>query len=228
MKKYTVDKDRVFYFDDYFFSKPLPMPLADAASFEEIGPWFAKDHRHVYFLHNVVEGADPASFTYLGGYNDQWAKDRARAYHFQPTKAARQYRIFESDSLDRFCILPNARFCEYAGDTECIYHRGKKIRGADAPSFEVMITDDLGTSGQPSIHFARDVGRIYFDGQPIKDAVRDTFAVIRQSGIGHQEYGVDVRSAYCQSQKTGKLAALPHSDLPAVVREYVHKTRKPQ
>ncbi len=108
------------------------MPDADADSFEELAMTGSRDGRHVYFLHNIVAEADPASFTYLGGYNDQWAKDRTQAYHFVPTKAARQYRVLSSASLDRFAILPACPFSEYAGDSERVYYRGKLIRGAHA------------------------------------------------------------------------------------------------
>jgi hypothetical protein len=44
----------VSYLDNYYFNKPKSMPEVDAASFETIGDWFAKDRDHVYFLHRVV------------------------------------------------------------------------------------------------------------------------------------------------------------------------------
>ena len=91
MSNYRIEGGRVAYFDDYYFRKPLPMPQADAASFEPVDRWFARDRNHVYFLYNIVEGAMPASFTVLGGYNDFWAKDAGQAWYFCPSKAAKQF-----------------------------------------------------------------------------------------------------------------------------------------
>jgi DKNYY family len=220
MSNYLIDAGRVYYLDGYYFDKPALIPDADYSSLEVLGKWFARDHLHVYFLYRAVDGADPSMFTYLGGYNDHWAKDHAQAYYFWPTKAARQYRGLASDSVDRFAILPNCRFTEYAGDAEYIYYRGKRVRGADAPSFQVMTQVDWGDGADlRSFHFARDAERIYFDGQSIKEADYHSFAVIHEPGLGHQEYGVDARNAYYQSQKTGKIAMISHGDLPAPVRE---------
>src|SRR5271155_5529239 len=108
--KYVIENARVSYVDNYFFHKPQPMAEADAATFESIGDWFAKDRRHVYFLYRVVEGADPQRFVYLGGYNSQWAKDKNTAYYFWPSRAAGRQWAIESESLDAFEILPHGRF----------------------------------------------------------------------------------------------------------------------
>lgn len=221
MSKYVIEGNRVFYCHDYFFKKPVLMPEADHSSFEVIDSWFAKDDRHVYFLYRVVDGADPARFIYLGGTAiDYWAKDRARAYHFTPTKAARQFRPLASESLGRFAILPNCRFSEYAGDAERIYRRGRLIRGAHAPSFHVMVEEEWGKSEQlPSCHFARDASRIYFNGQPIKEADHASFKVVREPGIGHEEFGVDIANAY-YGNYLDRLTKISHDRLPAAVREH--------
>src|SRR5579871_5334521 len=116
MKEYIVHNDQVSYLDNYYFDEPKAMPGADAETFEQIGRWFGRDRHHVYFLHAIVEEADPISFVVLGGYNDFWAKDREHAFHFRPSKSARNIRALQSQSLDRFAILPACRFDEYAGD----------------------------------------------------------------------------------------------------------------
>jgi DKNYY family len=228
VKNYVISTGKVYFFDDYFFSKKLLMPDADPASFEALGDWFARDRRHVYFLHNIVAEADPGSFVCLGGYNDHWAKDRIQAYHFVPTKAARQYRALQSNSLDRFAILAGCPFCEYAGDDERVYYRGKLIRGAHAPSFRAMIADRMGeVAGASSYHFTRDHARIYFDGQALTAADYNSFTVIHEPGLGHLEYGVDANGAYHKSRRTGKLAALAHADLPEPVRAHFFKGSAP-
>ena len=79
------------------------MPEAHAATFEQIHRWFARDKDRVYFLHNVVEGADPGTFTVLGWVFQQPGRKTVLApHHFEPSKAARNIRRIESKSLDRF------------------------------------------------------------------------------------------------------------------------------
>jgi hypothetical protein len=45
--KYLIEGDRVNFLDNYYVSKPQPIPEADAASFHAIGDCFAKDRRNV-------------------------------------------------------------------------------------------------------------------------------------------------------------------------------------
>jgi hypothetical protein len=218
-QEYVIKDENVAYLDDYYFEEPKPMPEAHAATFEQIHRWFARDKDRVYFLHNVVEGADPGTFTVLGGYSNTWTKDRARAYHFEPSKAARNIRRIESKSLDRFVILKGGRFNEYAGDAERIYRHGRLIRGADAVTFRVMKNACKGEdAGEPSFGYARDKARIYHQGKPITDVSLETFAAIRLAGIGHQEYGVDGVSGFYESYRTGKMARIAFAELPEAVR----------
>jgi hypothetical protein len=219
-QKYVIKGTSVAYFDDYYFKEPKPIPEADAATFAQIGRWFAHDERHVYFLHNIVDGADPATFTVLGGYsNDHWAKDSVRAYHFAPSKAARNIRVIASNSIDRFAILPSARFDEYAGDAERVYRCGRLIRAADAATFRVLQNACKGEDeGDPSFSFARDKTRAYYDGRPLADINLETFAAIRLSGIGHNEYGTDGLSGFYARHSVGKMVRVSFVELPAAVR----------
>jgi hypothetical protein len=223
MSNYVIDKKGVHFLDGYFHAKPKPMPEADPASLTAIGPWFAKDRRHVYFLFNIVEGADPASFVHLGGYNDHWAIDSASAWHFQPTKAARNYRAIASDNPASFRILAGTRFSEYAGDSVNIYRAGKNIVGADAASFEILAQIDPENieSKPPSFHFARDARRVYFDGRPIKGADPSGFRVVHEAGLGHREYGISGAQIYCQDRKTGRVTTPPPAEVPDSVRRFL-------
>ena len=218
-QKYVIKDDNVAYLDGIFFHKSKPIPEADAATFEPIGHWFARDKHRVYFLHNVVEGADPTTFAVLGGYSDFWAKDRIRAYHFWPSKAARNIRSLESKSLDRFAILPGARFAEYAGDATRVYRRGRLIRGADASTFRVMKNACNGDDeGAASFSFARDKARVYYEGKPLADVSLEDFAAIRLPGIGHNEYGTDGVSGFYESYRAGKMVRVSFAELPEGVR----------
>jgi hypothetical protein len=126
---YIIQGDSVAYVDNYFFSKPQPIPEADPATFEVITKWFARDHHHVYFLYRVVDVADPGSFIVLGGYSCRWAKDRSFAYYFWPSKAAKQWRALKSESLGSFQILPDGPCSEYARDNETLFYKGKPSGG---------------------------------------------------------------------------------------------------
>ncbi len=218
MKKYVLRNEQIFFLDDYYFDKPRLVEGADPSTFQEIEPWFAKDIRQAYFLYNVVEGADPASFVCLGGYNDYWAKDRAYAYHFVPSKAARNMRRIESRSLDQFAILPGSRFQEYASDGERVFRKGKVIRSVHALSFEVLSHSDVdGTEASPSFHFARDRERIYFDGQVIAGADPASFMVLYDGNTRRGEYGVDACAGYFFDSWIGKRHRVEHGALPETI-----------
>jgi hypothetical protein len=220
--KYTIEGDRVSYLDNYYFNKPCPMPQADAASFETIGDWFAKDRQNVYFLYRIVEGADPGTFVHLGGYNSQWAKDRSSAYYFSPSKAASNQWPIASASLDAFEILPHGSFAEYARDLETVYRLGKRIRGADAATFAILPSDRMGEAPDAySYHFAKDKHRIYFDGKPIAGAQYDSFEVVHAPGLGNDEYGIDAAMAYRQNPRDGKVIRIAHDALPPALRAHL-------
>jgi hypothetical protein len=219
MNNYRVENGRVFYFDDYYFAKPQPMPEADAATFEILDRWFAKDRSHVYFLHKIVPEADPATFAYLGGYDDQWAKDKDRAFHFVPSKAAGRVTSIRSASLDAFEILEDAPFSKYARDAEAVYYCGKRVKDADPATFRMMPSDHLGEKTARSHHFAKDARHVFFDGKILKEADYESLRVVH-APLGLSEYGIDRHQAYGLSPHTGKPVAIPLDRLPAIVREY--------
>lgn len=97
---YTIEANVVAYLDHYFFQTPYVMPDADATTFKVIAQWFASDCRHVYFLYNVVVGADPASFVYLGGHNCQWAKDKTAAYYLLKSINYQQFRVIRTAQME--------------------------------------------------------------------------------------------------------------------------------
>lgn len=214
---YVIENQTVAYLDHYFFQKPQEMPEADASTFRAIAPWFARDCRHVYFLYRVIPGADPDSFVYLGGYNCQWAKDKAVAYYFWPTKAAKQWKILESQSLDAFQILHDCRFSEYAQDNENVFYLGKKLRGADANSFAIMYAEQIeeGTTA-PSYHFGKDKTTIYFDGKPLMDVSLARFRVIRTT----LEYGTDGVTAFYYDSARTKMVTISYHALPLSVQAH--------
>jgi hypothetical protein len=217
---YIIKTDSVAYLDNYFFSKPQPIPKADPGTFEVLAKWFARDHRQIYFLYRAVTGADPESFVYLGGYDCQWAKDESFAYYFWPTKAARQWRALKSKSLGSFQVLPGCQFSEYARDDEAVFYKGKKIRGADPQSFQIMTARQIEDgSASPSHHFARDERRIYFDGKPVKGVDGESFQVIHTDQASHREYGSDGARAIFYDWARTKRVVVPCERLPTSLQE---------
>lgn len=220
MQDYVIRGGHVAYLDHYYFDRPKILADADPQSFEQLDRWLGRDRHRVYFLHAAVEGADPASFTVLGGHNDLWAKDATRAYHFQPSRSARHVHPLEVASLERFAILPHCRFDEYAGDAQHIFRAGKPVRGADAASFRVLLNAAPGEDlGAPSFSFARDASRIYYLGVALTGVSVAAFRALRLPGVGHSEYGTDGVRGFTRNYRTGKRVDLAFPDLPADVRE---------
>jgi hypothetical protein len=76
---YAVDGDGAgdgaFYFD-------APILGADASTLRTLGGPYAVDAQRVYWMGQVIDGADPASFTVLNA-NFECSADRGHAYHRQ-------------------------------------------------------------------------------------------------------------------------------------------------
>jgi hypothetical protein len=219
--KYVIASDHVSFLDHYFFEKPKLIPEADPATFKPIGEWFGADCQHVYFLYNVVSGADPESFIYLGGYNCQWARDRRCGYFFWPTRAARRWNVLESQSPASFRIVPDCGFCEYAQDNQNVFFLGKKIRAAGADSFHIMTMEKIEDgSTLPSHLFSEDAAHVYFEGRAIKDVDHKLFKVLRAQATSHTEYGTDGSMAVFKDHARTKMVTLPHANLPLSIRDY--------
>jgi hypothetical protein len=224
---YVIDGDHVSYLDHHYHHEPQPMAEAHGSSFREIGKWFGADDERVYFMHKPVEGADPASFVHLGGYDCQWAKDRAFAYAFLPSKAAGQWRVLKSRRLDAFAILPGCRFSEYAGDGEKVFRNGREVRGADAASFRFLEVEDVeGERQHISHHFARDRSRVYFEGKTIlKIAADASFRVVSSAVFNNTEFGTDGTNAFYKDWARVRMVTVPHEALPALIQGYLANKR---
>jgi len=221
---YIIEANSVAYLDHYFFQKPQHIPEADPATFKAISKWFAIDCNHIYFLYNVVDGADPSSFVYLGGSNCHWAKDKAFAYYFWPSKQAKNWKRLESKNLNSFQILSGCRFNEYALDDENVFYMGKKIRGADAKFFHIMTAEQIEDgSTSPSHHFAKDGACIYFDGKLIKDIDYERFTVLHVKKTTYSEYGTDGVKAFFYDWARTRMVTVSHQDLPASLQEHFRK-----
>lgn len=219
---YVIDGDRVSYLDNYYYHEPQLMAGAHGSSFREVAQWLGADDERVYFMHKPVDSADRASFVYLGGYHWHWAKDKAFAYAFQPTKAAGQWKVLKSRRLDAFAILPGS-FSAYAGDGEKIFRNGREIRGADAASFHLVAVEDVeGERKVLSSHFARDRSRVYFEGKPILKIPADaSFRVVSSANFNNTEFGTDGTNAFFKDWARVRMVTVPYETLPALIRDFL-------
>jgi DKNYY family protein len=143
----------------------------------------------VYWRHDLVAKADPATFEIL---NRTWARDAQRVY-----SVGRQLRGADRDT---FRLLNDV----FARDAAAIYYLGGRLEDADAATFEVL---DDGTSGingadeaaqcvveLPGGSFARDARGVFYYAQTVgnpsrlRGADRDSFVVMRAGYARDRKY----------------------------------------
>lgn len=56
----------------------MPIIEADTKTFKILSDVYAKDAKHVYYTQNIIQDADPATFSYVGGF--YYAKDARHVY----------------------------------------------------------------------------------------------------------------------------------------------------
>ncbi len=167
-------------------------------------PFYAKDKDHVYFQAEIVDGADPATFSF---FDKNYTKDKSHIFY--ETKAI-------SDRIETFHRINLNEGGEYATDGENyyyngitikgrgieilprnnsyaridnnIFHGGKLVLGADAKSFSVI------SSG---LKIARDKNHVFFDDKYIVGADPKTFELI----AGSNGVFKDLRSVYFKGEK---------------------------
>lgn len=85
---WALDSLQVYYigiFGDDAFNKAVP--VGDYRTFKVLNEFYAVDSKCVYYMNNIVEGADPASFAVLKG-----------EYHYGQDK----HRVYYKDSVQQF------------------------------------------------------------------------------------------------------------------------------
>ena len=107
----------------------------------------------VYYKSELIEGADPETFEYVGfedvtGARFMYARDKSNVYYHK-------FLIEDADS-DTFEVLG----CWYAKDTRHIYFEDNIIEVADVNSFEVI---------ENSYAYAKDDTSVYYGGNTIPD-----------------------------------------------------------
>lgn len=70
----------VYYLNVEGFSEDKAVPIGDYHTFRTLNKYYAADDKCVYYENNILEGADPKSFTILEG-EYHYAKDKNRVYY---------------------------------------------------------------------------------------------------------------------------------------------------
>jgi hypothetical protein len=167
---------------------------ANAATFEVLSRFFAKDNVHAYYRGIIVEGIDVSSFTPLltpWGNDTFYSKDKNSVYISSPqsgiTKMLEGAGPATMKVLAHVIIpcMPEKEDCTdsfpfeqiYAKDANHVYGMfGNVIADADSPSFEIMLAPD----GSPSV-YARDKDHIFVSEGVLKTADRNSFVVLNQT-----------------------------------------------
>ena len=110
-----------------------------------------KDTNNVYYREKVIEGADPASITYLGG---DFSKDKYYVY--------KDELKLEHINVEGFQFLPY----RYSKNYNSVFHEEVLIPGADPATFEVV-----------SVYYAKDKNNIYWKTNIIEGADINTLEV---------------------------------------------------
>jgi len=96
---------------------------ADTNSFVAMSDLYGKDNAHVYYQGKTIPGADPQSFKL---FDIQWGRDAQDVYL--------QDRPLEACDPASFVLLKDS----WERDSRCVYRAGRKLVDADADSFVVL------------------------------------------------------------------------------------------
>jgi hypothetical protein len=152
-----------------------PIPDADASSFQVLDrPGFAKDRKHVFALDRVISD-DPAHFELLDA---SMSKDAAHIYWSDGTVL--------SDDPAHFVIVSNTEHYLFTKDGRTVHVNGNPIAGADPATFRV-----LGGA------YSQDRQRIYYFTESVADVDAASFRALEGP------YAVDARRAYWMGQAIG-------------------------
>lgn len=222
---YTVNDSAVYYWwndltSEYVKRAEKVIPTGDASTFQEIKKPFTsfdcpnppvsygKDKEHVYFLGKVVEGADPATFSF---FDLNYTKDKSHIFyeikpissrvdifhHIDPNGATPyatdgENYYFKGITIKgkKFEFLPHSVF--YARIDSKIFHDGKLVLGADAKTFVVI---------SAGLKIAKDINHVFYDDKYIAGADPETFMLI----AGSNGVFKDRHSVYFKGKKVSGL-----------------------
>lgn len=161
---YRIEDGKVVLYSGFPASRTV-IGQADAQTFKAINYNYGKDSKQVFYYSGVIEGADAASFEYLGG---SYSKDKNRGYTVDKPI---------SDDGAHFAIVPNPEDTEsnrtaagivYARDSRQVYHSLMVLEGADPASFRYVPMFN-------GYDLACDKRAVYWQSKPIEGADGQTF-----------------------------------------------------
>jgi hypothetical protein len=150
-----------FYTDDqhvYYFTNIVDD--ADPGTFEVIGSYFSKDHKHAYFCSkkcHKIDSTDIKTFRAMS-IKSNWAnasvyaRDKSRVFFCAELKENNPCAPLPDSDPDSFEYIGKY----FSRDMSKVFFREKVVRGADAATFEIFQADD-----QSGLYRARDKSSIY-------------------------------------------------------------------
>ena len=154
--------------DGTWYFEKTPLEIGANESVTPLAKSFARIGERIFFRSTAIDSVDAASFAAL---DEHYAKDKARVYYCDTYRRGQDYYLIK---YDRVAVLPNASSrafqvltLDYARDDARVFHEGREIAGADAPTFEVL-----------AIPYARDRRRGYYHQEPIAGSNGASFVVL--------------------------------------------------
>ncbi len=123
--EYPYSKDQASVF--YYYTKILK---ADSKSFQTLGSHYSKDKNYVFLESEIMNGADPASFSLVP--QDEYATE-ANYYSRDKNKVFWKIRSIEKANPDKFKVIG----LDYSTDGQHIFYESNLLPNVDVLSFEI-------------------------------------------------------------------------------------------
>jgi len=184
----------------------------DWSTFVRLNESYSKDINHVYYIDEIVEGADPATFVAPDDDNPNGLAHDAHDYyrkayplHIEDVGSfIEKTRNWAVDSLYVYYLgdvgklgkskVPIGDYRSFhvldyyfAADTKNVYYKNELVEGADPETFAVL-----------EHNYAADAKNVYYENELVEGADPETFAVLKEN----PHYGKDKNRVYYKARGT--------------------------
>lgn len=155
----------------------------DWATFVRLNESYSKDINHVYYIDEIVEGADPATFVAPDDDNPNGLAHDAHDYYLMT------YPLHIED-MSSFMKKDE----DWAVDSLCVYFLGN-VRKPDKSKVPI---GDYHTFHVLNPFYAADAKNVYYENELVEGADPETFAVLKEN----PHYGKDKNRVYYKARAT--------------------------
>ncbi len=96
---WAIDSIQVYYLDSATPADKKAVAIGDYSTFKPLNIYYAVDAKYVYYKNNIVEGADPATFSVLKG-EYHYGKDKHRMYYEAYGSAIRDLSTLKHKNME--------------------------------------------------------------------------------------------------------------------------------